>query len=188
MVANGTPIRRSARFKPVQTFYNGRKFDRRLEARWAVALDTLGVGFRYYNANSNPGEGSMFELPGFGDFWLLIRPALPVKADIQRAKRWVSEGNAQEVVILFGNCGMPSNKKTYGGFAWWRNSAGCIKEDVDVLWRECLLCSSPSLAASDEACPNCERRGMLSDSTIRLALAYRLAASIRFVTPIRPAV
>jgi len=77
MVVGRHPKRKSpGQFSPVETFYNGHRFDRRLEARWAVALDTLGVGFRYHTASANPGEGSMLELPGFRGF-LVADPAWP---------------------------------------------------------------------------------------------------------------
>lgn len=41
--------------KPIETIYNGYRFRSRLEARWAVFLDSLGVKYEY--------EPEGFELP-----------------------------------------------------------------------------------------------------------------------------
>lgn len=43
------------KLKPIETIYNGYRFRSRLEARWAVFLDTLGVEYEY--------EPEGFELP-----------------------------------------------------------------------------------------------------------------------------
>lgn len=51
--------------KPIQTVYNGYKFRSRLEARWAVFFDALGVEYQY--------EPEGFDLDGIyylPDFWL----------------------------------------------------------------------------------------------------------------------
>ena len=54
--------------KPIQTRYRGFLFRSRLEARWAVALDHLGIDYLY--------EPEGFELPGglryLPDFWLPV--------------------------------------------------------------------------------------------------------------------
>lgn len=44
------------KIKPIETFYNGHRFRSRLEARWAVFFDTLGVKYDY--------EPEGFQLPG----------------------------------------------------------------------------------------------------------------------------
>jgi hypothetical protein len=51
--------------KAIETEYNGYKFRSRLEARWAVFFDTLGIEYRY--------EEDGFDLNGtwyLPDFWL----------------------------------------------------------------------------------------------------------------------
>jgi len=166
------------RFAPEVTFYTTGKFDTRLDARWAVLLDTLAIGYRYDRAEENPGEGSMLRIPRFGDFRLLVRRHTPIAADIRRAQRWVHTGIAREVVILAGK---PSSKGTYSGYSWWRNSAGEFGQSGYVLWRECLWCSWLCLDTVNVACPNpdCEEFGRLSASTAQLAMAYKVARSVR---------
>lgn len=52
--------------RPIKTIYKGYRFRSRLEARWAVFFDALGIPFEY--------EKEGFELPGglryLPDFWL----------------------------------------------------------------------------------------------------------------------
>ena len=52
--------------KPIETYYNGYRFRSRLEARWAVFFDALGIKWEY--------EPEGYELPGgiryLPDFYL----------------------------------------------------------------------------------------------------------------------
>jgi hypothetical protein len=52
--------------KPIETVYNGYRFRSRLEARWAVYFDTLGIEYEYEKEGFDLGEHGWY-LP---DFWL----------------------------------------------------------------------------------------------------------------------
>src|SRR5919202_5797757 len=52
--------------KPIETVYNGQRFRSRLEARWAVFFDALGVPWEYEREGFDLGEFGYY-LP---DFWL----------------------------------------------------------------------------------------------------------------------
>ncbi len=52
--------------KPIETVYRGYRFRSRLEARWAVFFDALGVKWEYEPEGYHLSDGSMY-LP---DFWL----------------------------------------------------------------------------------------------------------------------
>lgn len=52
--------------KAIETNYNGYRFRSRLEARWAVFFDSLGVPYEYEKEGFNLGEAGWY-LP---DFWL----------------------------------------------------------------------------------------------------------------------
>jgi len=52
--------------KPIETQYNGYKFRSRLEARWAVFFDTVGINYEYEKEGFDLGEAGWY-LP---DFWL----------------------------------------------------------------------------------------------------------------------
>lgn len=80
--------------KPIQTRYKGHHFRSRLEARWAVALDELGVRWMY--------EHEGFDLGQFGyylpDFWLPdLNTFLEVKpTDPTPEESWKLTGLAKE--------------------------------------------------------------------------------------------
>lgn len=57
-----------AEIKPIETFYNGYRFRSRLEARWAVFFDALGIKYEYEREGYDLGEAGWY-LP---DFWLPI--------------------------------------------------------------------------------------------------------------------
>jgi len=88
---------------PVETYYNGNYLDSRLDARWALFFDSLGLGFRYTRAADNQGGGSMFYMTAL-DTWLVTRPALPEPHDSAGIQRWVRDGSATTAAILFGLC------------------------------------------------------------------------------------
>lgn len=52
--------------KAIETVYNGYRFRSRLEARWAVFFDTLGIEYQYEVEGFDLGEAGWY-LP---DFWL----------------------------------------------------------------------------------------------------------------------
>ena len=52
--------------KPIETVYNGYRFRSRLEARWAVFFDTLGIRYEYEPEGFVLSDGTKY-LP---DFWL----------------------------------------------------------------------------------------------------------------------
>lgn len=64
--------------KPIETVYNGYRFRSRLEARWAVFFDTLGIEYEYEPEGYDLGECGYY-LPDFyvktpeGDFWLEVK-------------------------------------------------------------------------------------------------------------------
>jgi hypothetical protein len=66
----------SAPIKPIETSYAGCRFRSRLEARWAVFFDTLGVRWEY--------EAQGYELPSgaryLPDFWL---PEIQLHAEVK---------------------------------------------------------------------------------------------------------
>ena len=49
---------------PIETFYNGYRFRSRLEARWAVFFDALGVRYEYEPEGFDLGDGDYY-LPDF---------------------------------------------------------------------------------------------------------------------------
>jgi hypothetical protein len=91
-------------FKVLETFYHGYRFRSRLEARWAVFFDRLGVSYRY-----EP-EGYLLEKRGYlPDFYLPqqdcfveIKPTRPDTEAIEKT-RLLALHTRKEVYIFYGD-------------------------------------------------------------------------------------
>lgn len=73
--------------KPIETRYKGYRFRSRLEARWAVYFDALGIDFEYEKEGYDLGELGLY-LP---DFWLpqvgMFAEVKPVRfSEVERSK------------------------------------------------------------------------------------------------------
>ena len=110
--------------KAIQTRYNGFSFRSRVEARWAVALDSLGVVYEYEREGYNLGAAG-FYLP---DFWLpQVSMWAEVKAEplngneVAKAKA-LARGSGYPVLMLVGQ---PANKP-YTAWEWaeWLGDLG----------------------------------------------------------------
>ena len=118
--------------KPIETNYKGCRFRSRLEARWAVFFDSIGIEWEY--------EPEGFELPDgtryLPDFYLprskTYAEVKPPKAgcvqEIERAARFVSEEGIKRLLILSNipnvKRGFPSHPLIYYDNLWmWRNVA-----------------------------------------------------------------
>lgn len=64
------------KIKPIETIYSGYRFRSRLEARWAVFFDTLGIKYDYEMEGFDLGD-KIYYLP---DFWL---PDLNMFAEVK---------------------------------------------------------------------------------------------------------
>lgn len=89
--------------KPIETIYNGYRFRSRLEARWAVFFDALGVKWEYEPEGYDLGAG-LYYLPDFvlyiDDPWFRT----PKKLFIE-VKGVLNEKDAQKVAVFYeGGC------------------------------------------------------------------------------------
>lgn len=91
--------------KAIETVYNGRRFRSRLEAKWSLFLDTLGVNYRYepegYNLN-----GEVNYLPDFyiddWQCWLEVKGPSPTDKE-QRKAYLLSRESGDPVIIAHGS-------------------------------------------------------------------------------------
>lgn len=94
--------------KPIKTFWNGRVFRSRLEARWAVFYDTLGIEYEYEKEGYNLGSGLNY-LPDFWlpeqGCWVEIKPIPPTELEIKKASA-LSANLGIPVYIAVGAIGM----------------------------------------------------------------------------------
>jgi len=113
----------SASIKAIQTRYKGHLFRSRLEARWAVVLDALGVEWHYEAEGYDLGKDLGYYLP---DFWLPeLNTFLEIKAE---------EETTLEFVKLFN---LANDKKAFHSFGYSlhgeRNSGRhCRWEDTET--------------------------------------------------------
>ena len=82
-------------FRAIQTRYKGYNFRSRLEARWAVFFDHLGMRWEYEPEGFELGNGLRY-LPDFWlpewDLWLEVKPGPADKVALEKASRLVGHG------------------------------------------------------------------------------------------------
>ncbi len=94
---------------PIETLYKGYRFRSRLEARWAVFFDTLGIRWEYEKEGFALGDAGWY-LPDFWlpdyEYWIEIKGAQITKPD-QRKVAALARLSGQPVFVFVGNIGVP---------------------------------------------------------------------------------
>lgn len=94
--------------KAIETRYNGYRFRSRIEARWAVFFDALGIPYQYEPEGFDL-DGIRylpdFFLPTLGDdgTWFEVKGATPSPVEAEKAWR-LSEATGANVLIASGQC------------------------------------------------------------------------------------
>jgi hypothetical protein len=179
--------------KAIETVYNGYRFRSRLEARWAVFFDTLGVKYDY--------EPEGFDLDGvryLPDFWLPdqdcwfeVKGQAPTEAEM-RAAALLTLYRKQNVYIFFGSGidpkSLPHTVTQYNeesGYCTCPNDfsdSSWVVSAFNQVWSECEYCKSirirsPRISVGAWCCEN--DLGSWVDSP-RLIAAYTAARQARF--------
>lgn len=88
-------INTSNSIKPIETIYNGYYFRSRLEARWAVFFDTLGIQYEYEPEGFKLSDGTMylpdFYLPAFNYYVEIKGFNKHLRKDLDKVENFVSE-------------------------------------------------------------------------------------------------
>lgn len=126
--------------KPIETVYNGYRFRSRLEARWAVFFDTLGIRYEYEKEGYD--LGGEWYLPDFWlpDFkcWVEIKGDAPSKRDLEKVKLFGhSMGNAP-IALFQGLPGMMAQGDFYCLDLTDSSGGSCVMEDALFAW--CHTC------------------------------------------------
>ncbi len=135
--------------RAIETEYRGYRFRSRLEARWAVFMDTVGVQYRYEPEGFD--LGGVWYLP---DFWLPdlktfleIKPTELEQHDPAHAKaEGLATGSGFRVIMLCGEPWPEQYEGFYFGDYW----------DYDYQWCQCVRCLAINLQFSGAANRNCE--------------------------------
>ena len=115
--------------KAIETVYNGYKFRSRLEARWAVFFDAMGIEYEYEPQGFDLGELGWY-LP---DFWL---PQVGMWAEVKGAPFTDEERQKCEAIALGAECSVlmldgPPAARNYWAFVpdWCYEETGPGFED-----------------------------------------------------------
>jgi hypothetical protein len=98
--------------KPIETIHSGYRFRSRLEARWAVFFETLGIKYRYEDDGFPLKDGTWY-LP---DFWLPeLRKFVEIKPEnpsLDEAKKCcgLAKATGNECMLIFGQPWMHERK------------------------------------------------------------------------------
>ena len=179
----------------IETAYRGRRFRSRIEARWAVFFDALGIEWEYEKEGYDLGGTRYlpdFWLPGLR-FWVEIKGEHPSEDESVKA-RLLAEATKRPVYVFFGGMDLPEDfwgpSGTDSAYVF---SPGFPPDCFDICyrWTECPECHALGIqfeARSDrldnhlDDCPRATSRedaGHNGDSP-RLIAAYTAALGARF--------
>ena len=113
--------------KAIETDYNGYRFRSRLEARWAVFFDALGIRYQYELQGFDLADLGYY-LPDFYlpslNMWLEIKPAIPSWEEIAKIIS-VSIETESCGYVLFGDPGFPLIKVSADTSKWELHRGAC---------------------------------------------------------------
>ena len=183
--------------KPIETRYKGYRFRSRLEARWAVFFDALGVRWEYEKEGYDLDEAG----PYLPDFWLPNeRLWVEIKGDEpseqEQAKAHALAQQSKSFVLIFsGQIGVPEGEFSNGTVKFTGGSVGKdfppvsgwfpARDNEGWVWCECSACRKVGIARIRKdarvihrfcTC-SASRYGAMSS---RLRRAYEAARSARF--------
>ena len=170
--------------KAIETSYNGYRMRSRIEARWAVFYDALGVDWRYepegYNLNGVYYLPD-FYLPEYG--FIEIKGAHPTKDEIIKCELL---SNINTVFLFFGEIPEPVRyfaDANYVDSAYIFYDGACA--DSGYSWCICKICGAINIQYGGMAARNCncldwKRYKGYNDDDPLLVKAYTAARSARF--------
>jgi hypothetical protein len=193
--------------KAIQTAYKGYRFRSRLEARWAVFMDALGLHWEYERQGFDLGEAGRY-LP---DFWVReLQHWVEIKPSIEEGKNWpdmtkqgaLAKASGFGVVTLCGTPGpidLNTDTGDYMGFVAFAAAPAVDPELADYLgdillydcfhyWCECPYCGAIGIQYTGRSDRNIHKPDCHSPNdnkyqnvdSPRLLAAYDAARSARF--------
>lgn len=125
--------------KPIETVYNGYRFRSRLEARWAVFFDTLGIRYEYEKDGFDL-HGTWY-LPDFWlsehQYWIEIKGKKPTDEELAKV-RMLYEVTGYPSCLFYG---LPGDHEGYAFYSDVNESGGGVGAPIDDLeWVICRAC------------------------------------------------
>jgi len=181
--------------KAIETRYKGYRFRSRLEARWAVFFDALGVRWEYEKEGYDLGEHGLY-LPDFWlpdqDCWVEIKGSFQnqLEQDLCEAKiKALCIGTKKQVVLFVGppwdgeNVDLPALGEYYDYIEGDANNPAEAGYDFPYMWCDCATCGAVGIEFSqrnDRLC-QCSTGDRYHDSSpTRIPNALREARAARF--------
>lgn len=191
-----------ARIPAIETQYKGYRFRSRLEARWAVFFDALGIAWEYEKEGYDLGAAGYylpdFWLPGL-QCWLEVKGKEPTQLELGRAAA-LAEATRHDVFLFAGAIAVPGENDVCGpdgesGYLVTPDGGG----DNHYRWTDCPHCGRVGLEFEARAdrlpchLSGCPRQSQWADkgyngNSPRLIAAYEAAAGARFEHGERPGV
>lgn len=195
--------------KAIETRYKGYRFRSRLEARWAVFFDALGVEWEYEKEGYDLGETgwylpdfwlpTVYDRSGLRGVWVEIKGQEPTEKERIRCEQLavVTKQSSNLFVGLpdpevCNNYQWTYEKVTAEQFLGWRNAGFSendirpigsenIWEDFGMVFHRCGRCQAVKIEFSNDyyTCFQCKHR-TCTQSDISLYEAFDRAKSARF--------
>jgi hypothetical protein len=152
--------------KAIETRYKGYRFRSRLEARWAVFFDHLGLRWQFEPEGFNlTSRGLGYYLPDFFlpdlNYWIEVKPDNFDDEVAYKKLAYVAEATKAHGLLVAGE---PYINVDMGSFKWPGSSAGdkwAIVSVTEEYEQECAgRCDSPHLFC---VCPLCDKIGIAFD-------------------------
>jgi hypothetical protein len=160
--------------KPIETLYKGYRFRSRLEARWAVFFDVLGIKWEYEKEGYDLGEVGWY-LPDFwlpqlydrvlnAGMWVEVKALEPTPEETVKVEE-LTAGTRHSSIIVWGmpNIGGMSTNGEHDGWhqLTWHppldETDTCVGWDNYMVFHRCKACNSIKLEFDNDyhTCPKC---------------------------------
>ena len=169
--------------KPIPTTYNEVTFKSRLEARWAVFFDVLGVEWLYEYEGYQLESGWYvpdFWLPQFKT-WVEIKPSKPTELESQQCSE-LARVTGYQVLLEADGLTLPDERTTDGAWIYEPGGYG----DQPIYWCICSECGRVGfkwMGSGDRICGVNVHGGKQKEYThddSRIMRAYRIAQKHNF--------
>jgi hypothetical protein len=174
----------------IETHYKGYHFRSRIEARWAVFYDCIGIEWEYEKEGYTLPSGRKY-LPDFYiphlDCWIEIKGTTPAVGEDEKAFA-LADITKKNCYIFYGQIPMPglfgmepnydSATAAFPGYGgdnqyWWCVCPVCGRFGIEFNGRGARVCRS-------KCCPDSDKEYTFND--ILILNAYKAARSARFGT------